>query len=160
MRVSDRIEAAIQASPVPVFLLSIPGAILLVSAERQGDDIRHFTSVANSDELRISPDHEIGRHNEAAVNHWLAEDKLKSLKPIGRRGYMASLGSRSEDPCPLIRSNHPEPAVRRAADSALAWLTTTAAPYTFNVFSANEVGIDGELNLEAMIVAALKGLRP
>lgn len=74
-------------------------------------------------------------------------------------GYPDTAWNGATDEAIVIRSSHPEPAVRKATDAALAWLASDRAPYTFNVFSATEVGIDGELNLEAMIVAALKGLR-
>ena len=59
-----------------------------------------------------------------------------------------------------IRSSHPEPAIRAMADAGLAFLAESGPgrPYTFNVFSADDVGVDGTLDLEALAAAMLRAL--
>lgn len=59
----------------------------------------------------------------------------------------------------LVRSEHPDASVRVMTDAALGYLASDDAPYTFHAFSADSIGIDGHLNVEAMAQAMLAALK-
>ena len=148
----EALQSALCLSAVPTIAHCIGGRLFLVSIEIEGETWRSYVSEVDAELVdQGAAGHAIGKHTEKALRCWRFGIGVFGPGPAVAKGY-------PDDDGP-IRSEHPEPAIRAMADAGLAYLAEASTPYTYNVFSADEVGVDGYLDLEALAAAMLKGLR-
>lgn len=87
--VLERLEAAIAASPIPVFAYWQGAELFFVSIETVEGRVRHYASSPEVAQVQVDPVAAVQRHASAAADHWIAEGKVRTglavIEALARR---------------------------------------------------------------------------